>query len=1212
MQGGGDINSALGILPDKLKTELALHVNLKTLKKVSIFQECQPEFLHDLVLKMRAYIFTPGDLICRKGEVAREMFIIADGILEVISETGKVLTQMKAGDFFGEIGILNLDGFNRRTADVRSVGYSELFSLSREDILAAMKDYPEAQDILQTMGRKRLMEARLAANIGRAVNPNEPNAPSGAQGQADRDRAEATKSKSTVSKLKEDVRSLKNILRTRSTTTGNTSDSGETIEMKTLTPCDTELLGTKSETTTRRRNVSFKALIHSKEKIQHQVLKHSQRERLSSFRKTEKTYVESSSASTDDSADSSTPLNKSLPLLQRVRLLGAQEKKSDMLASTTLPAKSKTGLLKSLQQSQDVEDRKSISPKSEHELNAKQEPQSPSPKSKSNPFSMLTSVIPKGSISPKSPKKSPKKEVSPESKKSPVALKGRLPDTSSELPLLKKVLLRKVMDDKKAEESQVENQTQQGASSDEQFVTNEDFRNENGEASQETVSNRVYLEQFSRTLGFKMSEEVAPTPKPQPRPRLNASSLTPSPSSENVVSAASSEQKQEESEVEETKTVKSTSPPKGRLSRMMAVREDSDENSVMAEDPFVKSTECQTEITGSNLEHLNATETNKNDSESDIALRSYLTKMIIDLETVIKAYSLEQQQDLLKENAILKQNQDNKDSVIKKLLSRMEETQPWETFDEVSSLGASSISVSEIKDEICSNRKESATEAPPSEEDEDRDLEDEEILALQDKLRLQRKSWPTSVSIRRKLEPKSMSLDDETQDPDVSDQTELWRLEFPPPPPDMEEAPWVGVAKPIYPVVAEGLIEVVHPPEEESKLPDKDSTQKGANDWEVQMLVQQFEENVILQKGARSRRHSSGEALTWDKVLHMRNSVRTKNSASESGDTRSGRKYSLIEESSTRSIGAMHQWAAVGVPSNVPQSTSYTSLMNPENRQDMLISETRDNFDPMNISQKNFGVLSIQAPPRGRKSSLPILPAPSTVCKARWLSMEDVKNNKQEYNHQSSISSSCSQETVVEMEIKPSFVESIHSQDKLKLSTRSPSSPNVAADRDSNMSLDFSATSRLSDWPSSPCLPTIREDDQISCPLNTPLKSSPGRSVSHDCLPKRVSLPTGKQNYRTVSCPQGNPDSFHSFETVRDTTSQEVVKRDSVVLNLDLRSHHYQEVAQENQYYSNIRATNNSSRPALSSTAPLKDNRRSISQNSVVIAIPECEPVLSP
>jgi len=35
IQGGGDSSSALRILPDKLKTELALHVNLATLKKVN-------------------------------------------------------------------------------------------------------------------------------------------------------------------------------------------------------------------------------------------------------------------------------------------------------------------------------------------------------------------------------------------------------------------------------------------------------------------------------------------------------------------------------------------------------------------------------------------------------------------------------------------------------------------------------------------------------------------------------------------------------------------------------------------------------------------------------------------------------------------------------------------------------------------------------------------------------------------------------------------------------------------------------------------------------------------------------------------------------------------------------------------------------------------------------------------------------------------------
>jgi CRP-like cAMP-binding protein len=60
------------------------------------------------------------------------------------------------GDFFGEIGILNIDGANRRTADVRSVGYSELFSLSKEDVLEGCRDYPEAERKLYEYAQNRL------------------------------------------------------------------------------------------------------------------------------------------------------------------------------------------------------------------------------------------------------------------------------------------------------------------------------------------------------------------------------------------------------------------------------------------------------------------------------------------------------------------------------------------------------------------------------------------------------------------------------------------------------------------------------------------------------------------------------------------------------------------------------------------------------------------------------------------------------------------------------------------------------------------------------------------------------------------------------------------------------------------------------------------------------------------------------------------------
>lgn len=41
--------------------------------------------------------------------------------------------------------IIHVGFFKRRTADVKSVGYSELFVLSREDVLEALKDHPEAE-----------------------------------------------------------------------------------------------------------------------------------------------------------------------------------------------------------------------------------------------------------------------------------------------------------------------------------------------------------------------------------------------------------------------------------------------------------------------------------------------------------------------------------------------------------------------------------------------------------------------------------------------------------------------------------------------------------------------------------------------------------------------------------------------------------------------------------------------------------------------------------------------------------------------------------------------------------------------------------------------------------------------------------------------------------------------------------------------------------
>ncbi|KAL3308206.1 hypothetical protein Ciccas_013266 [Cichlidogyrus casuarinus] len=68
---------------------------------------------------------------------------------------------MGTGDFFGEIGILNLDGgINRRTAHVRAVGYAELFVLMRQDVLNALKEHPDAEIVLKREAQKRLESLR--------------------------------------------------------------------------------------------------------------------------------------------------------------------------------------------------------------------------------------------------------------------------------------------------------------------------------------------------------------------------------------------------------------------------------------------------------------------------------------------------------------------------------------------------------------------------------------------------------------------------------------------------------------------------------------------------------------------------------------------------------------------------------------------------------------------------------------------------------------------------------------------------------------------------------------------------------------------------------------------------------------------------------------------------------------------------------------------
>ncbi|XP_057700689.1 cyclic nucleotide gated channel subunit alpha 1a isoform X1 [Corythoichthys intestinalis] len=160
-----DEREVLRYLPDKLKAEIAIQVHMETLKKVRIFSDCEAGLLIELVLKLRPQVFSPGDYICKKGDIGREMYIIKDGKLAVVADDG--ITQfvvLGSGSYFGEISILNIKGSkagNRRTANIRSIGYSDLFCLSKDDLMESLTEYPDAKSLLEEKGRQILMKDGL-------------------------------------------------------------------------------------------------------------------------------------------------------------------------------------------------------------------------------------------------------------------------------------------------------------------------------------------------------------------------------------------------------------------------------------------------------------------------------------------------------------------------------------------------------------------------------------------------------------------------------------------------------------------------------------------------------------------------------------------------------------------------------------------------------------------------------------------------------------------------------------------------------------------------------------------------------------------------------------------------------------------------------------------------------------------------------------------
>ncbi|KAK0150671.1 Cyclic nucleotide-gated cation channel beta-1 [Merluccius polli] len=158
IQGMLDEQELLIQLPDKMRLDIAVDVNYSIVSKVALFQGCDRQMVFDMLTRLKSVVYLPGDFVCKKGEIGREMYIIKQGEVQVVGgpDLQTVFVTIRAGSVFGEISLLAGGGGNRRTANVKAHGFANLFILDKKDLAEILVHYPESQKLLRKKAKTML------------------------------------------------------------------------------------------------------------------------------------------------------------------------------------------------------------------------------------------------------------------------------------------------------------------------------------------------------------------------------------------------------------------------------------------------------------------------------------------------------------------------------------------------------------------------------------------------------------------------------------------------------------------------------------------------------------------------------------------------------------------------------------------------------------------------------------------------------------------------------------------------------------------------------------------------------------------------------------------------------------------------------------------------------------------------------------------------
>lgn len=148
-------------LPPPKKSEKEMTAIAGLLARFELFENLGERSLREIVAYLRFRKYAPGEVVVRRGDPGRNLYILASGRVEILGDGGIQIAHLQSGEVFGEMSLLSGEPVG---ATVRVLETSRVLYINSRDFRLILNRFPSIQ-----LYFARLLARRLAVtNSARA------------------------------------------------------------------------------------------------------------------------------------------------------------------------------------------------------------------------------------------------------------------------------------------------------------------------------------------------------------------------------------------------------------------------------------------------------------------------------------------------------------------------------------------------------------------------------------------------------------------------------------------------------------------------------------------------------------------------------------------------------------------------------------------------------------------------------------------------------------------------------------------------------------------------------------------------------------------------------------------------------------------------------------------------------------------------------------